>query len=114
LFNSALDKKGRTKKWKVEEMRDPVEATVEEEEVMEEEEEAGDIVEGAEVEAEAMAAEAAAVVMEGAVDMGAARAAVEASSAIGAQSLWRRVRRSMLRLIQSVGEATGSPASTTL
>jgi len=83
---------------------------------MEEEEEAAEehIVEEAEVEAEAMAVEEGAAVMEGVADTAAARAAGEASSATGARSLWRRVRRSMLRLIQSVGEATGSPASTTL
>jgi hypothetical protein len=63
----------------VEEKRDPVEATVEEEEVMEEEEEgeAEDTVEEGEVVAEAMVVEVA--------DMEAARVAEEASNVIGAQ-----------------------------
>jgi len=68
----------------VEEKRDRVEATVEEEAVMEEEE---DIVEEAEVEAGAMAVEAGEAVMEGVADTAAARAAEEASSATGARSL---------------------------
>jgi len=100
----------------VEEKRDLAEATVEEEVVMEEEVEAEEevTVEVAEAEGKDMAVEAeAAVAMDGEADT-AAKAAVEASNAIGAQSLWKRARKLMSRLIQSVGEGTGSPASTTL
>lgn len=88
LFNSTLDQKSRTKKWKAEEKRDPVEATVEEAEVMEEEGEAEDIaVEEEEAVAVAMAVEAAVAAMEEEADTGAARVAEEASNAIGAQYL---------------------------
>jgi len=82
---------------------------------MEEEAEAEEAVtvEGAEVEGEDMAVEEAAVAMDGEADT-AAKAAVEASNAIGAQYPWKRDRKLTSRLIQSVGEATGSPASTTL
>jgi hypothetical protein len=113
LFDSTLGNKSRTKKWKVEEKRDLEEATVGEEAVMEEEAEEAVTVEGAEVEGEDMAVEEAAVAMDREADT-AAKAAVEASNEIGAQCLWKRARKLMSRLIQSVGEATGSPASTTL
>ena len=100
----------------MEEKRDPVEATVEEEEVMEEEGEgvAEDIAaEEEEGVAEAMVVEAAVAVMEEAADMEAVRAEEEASNVIGVQYPWRRVRKSMSQLIRWVGEATESPASTT-
>ena len=63
--------------------------------------------------AEAMAVEAAVAAMEEEADTEAARVAEEASNAIEAQYLWRRVRRSMSRSIRLVEEAMGSPASTT-
>jgi hypothetical protein len=98
----------------VEEKRDLAEATVEEEAVMEGEVEAEEAVtvEGAEVEGEDMAVEA--VAMDGEADTAAKAVAVEAPNAIGAQYLWKRARRLTSQLIQLVGEATGSPASTTL
>src|SRR2546422_2467580 len=108
-----MENKSRTKRWKAEEKRDRVEATVEEEAVMEEEGEE-DIVEEAEVEAEAMAVEEGEAVMEGVADTAAARVAEEASNAIVARYLWRRAKKSMLQLIRLAGEATESPVSTTL
>jgi hypothetical protein len=100
----------------VEEKRDLAEATVEEEAVMEGEVEAEEavMVEGAEVEGEDMVVEAVAVAMDGEADTAAKAVAVEAPNAIGAQYLWKKARRLTSQLIQLVGEATGSPASTTL
>jgi hypothetical protein len=95
----------------VEEKRDLEEATVEEEVAMEEEEE-GMAAEEPEVEAEDTAV-GAAVATAGEADT-AARVAEEALNAIGARYLWRRAKKSMLRLIRLVGEATESPVSTTL
>ena len=80
-----MENKSRTKRWKAEEKRDRVEATVEEEAAMDEEGEE-DTVEEAEVEAEAMAVEEGEAVMEGVADTAAARAAGEASSVTGARS----------------------------
>jgi hypothetical protein len=99
----------------VEEKIDLAEATVEEEGVMEGEVEAGEevTVEVAEVEGEDMAVEEAAGVTEAAATA-AKVVAVEAPNAIGAQYPWKRARRLTSRLIQLVGEAMGSPASTTL
>lgn len=100
----------------MEEKRDLEEATVEEEAVMEGEVEAGEevTVEVAEVEGEDMAVEEAARVTDEAAATAAKVVAVEAPNAIGAQYLWKRARRLTSRLIQLVGEAMGSPASTTL
>jgi hypothetical protein len=94
----------------VEEKRDLEEATVEEEVAMEEEE--GMAAEEPEVEAEDTAV-GAAVATAGEADT-AAKAAEEASNAIGALYPWRRARKSTLRLILLVEEATESPVSTTL
>ena len=99
----------------MEEKRDLEEAMVEEEAVMEGEVEAGEVtVEVAEVEGEDMAVEAEAVAMDGEADTAAKAVAVEAPNAIGAQYLWKKARRLTSQLIQLVGEATASPASTTL
>jgi hypothetical protein len=69
----------------VEEKRDPVEVTVEEEAVMEEEGAVVAMVVEAEVGVEAMVVEAAVAAMEEGADMEAERAAEEASNAIEAQ-----------------------------
>jgi hypothetical protein len=95
----------------VEEKRDLEEATVEEEVAMEEEEE-GMAAEQPEVEAEDTAV-GAAVATAGEADT-APKAAEEASNAIGARYPWRRAKKSTLRLILLVEEATESPVSTTL
>ena len=83
---------------------------------MEGEVEAGEevTVEVAEVEGEDMAVEEAVVAMDGEADTAAKVVAVEAPNAIGVPYPWKRARRLTSRLIQSVGEAMGSPASTTL
>src|SRR3989441_8752723 len=107
-----MENKSRTKRWKAEEKRDRVEATVEEEAVMEEEGEE-DIVEEAEVEAEAMAVEEGEAVMEGVADTAAARGGGEASNAIVARDLWRRGKKSMLQFDRFAGEAAEMPGFTT-
>src|SRR2546425_10368468 len=104
-----MENKSRTKRWKAEEKRDRVEATVEEEAAMDEEGEE-DTVEEAEVEAEAMAVEEGEAVMEGGAETAAPRGAGGASERRGGRGPVRGVRREAVTGVQAGGTGAGSPA----